>query len=479
MARKRTSAPASGELFDRGALGRAVKPAAPRRARGGRATKPALNATEEAELSGPISPARDLDPRSAVAASGPLLGPPKHSAAPPLMAPPLMDSSPPAAAPVLPAPDAEPEDSLLPAAFAPPASLGDADDDAPALQAPLVLGGPRSAPAPAPTGPVEHDLEFAGGIHLTNTVLWCDCDRRRDLSFISHAHMEFVGKNRRILATDKTLKILTRGSGKVDALTSPYRRRFTLGPLELELHPAGHVLGSAQLLVERAGRRVVYTHDVCTRTMATVERAKPVECDVLALPATYGLPLYRFPPREEVAAGLRAFVERALSDGATPVLFAETIGLAQEVMRIVGEAGFKLRVQGSIYDVAKIYVEFGISLPNARRFGGTPGRDEVVVFPPILRKHAAIRKLKKLRTAIVSGRAVEPGFAFTQRVDEAFALGDAVDHQELLAFIRDTGARDVYLTGGFVEELAAELRTRGVRVLPLVAPQQLSLSLKL
>lgn len=480
MARKRTSVPASGELFDRGALGRAAKPAAPRRARGGRATKPALNAEEEAELSGPISPARDLDLRGPGASEGPLTALPKHKPSPPALAPPLVDSSPPAAAPPLPTPDAEPEDSLLPVATARAPSADDDDDDAPALPVPLVLSGPRASPPPAPSSaPVEHDLEFAGGIHLTHTVLWCDCDRRRDLSFISHAHMEFVGKNRRILATDKTLKILTRGSGKVDALTSPYRRRFTLGPLELELHPAGHVLGSAQLLVERAGRRIVYTHDVSTRTMATVERAKPIECDVLALPATYGLPLYRFPPREEVAAGLRAFVERALSDGATPVLFAETIGLAQEVMRIVGEAGFKLRVQGSIYDVAKIYVEFGISLPNARRFGGTPGRDEVVVFPPILRKHAAIRKLKKLRTAIVSGRAVEPGFAFTQRVDEAFALGDAVDHAELLAFIRDTGARDVYLTGGFVEELAVELRARGVRVLPLVAPQQLSLSLKL
>jgi putative mRNA 3-end processing factor len=479
MARKRTSAPASGELFDRGALGRAAKPALPRRARGGRAAKPALNAEEEAELSGPISPARDLDPRAPGPSDGPLSGPPKHKPSPPALAPPLVESSPPSAAPPLPA-DTELEDSLLPAAAArPPSPDEDDEHEVPALQAPLILTGPRPTPATVPAGPVEHDLEFAGGIHLTNTVLWCDCDRRRDLSFISHAHMEFVGKNRRILATDKTLKILTRGSGKVDALTSPYRRRFTLGPLELELHPAGHVLGSAQLLVERAGRRIVYTHDVCTRTMATVERARPVECDILAIPATYGLPLYRFPPREEVAAGIRAFVERALSDGATPVLFAETIGLAQEVMRIVGEAGFKLRVQGSIYDVAKIYVEFGISLPNARRFGGTPGRDEVVVFPPILRKHAAIRKLKKLRTAIVSGRAAEPGFAFTQRVDEAFALGDAVDHDELLTFIRDTGARDVYLTGGFVEELAVELRARGVRVLPLVAPQQLSLSLKL
>ncbi len=470
MSRKRTSAPPSGELFDRGSLGRSAKPAAPRRARGARSTKSAVVVVEEdelappaSELSGPIVVARE---RSA--------GLIEHREAPRAVGVrelfahdgPRIDER------------ALIDDGSSYGAGRAPHDDEDDDTERALAPAPLVLGGPRpvaAAPAGIAAATTDHDFEYAGGIHLTGTVLWCDCDRRRDLSFISNAHMEFVGKNRRILATDKTLKILTRGAGKVDALTSPYRRRFTLGPLELEMHPAGHVLGSAQLLVEREGRRIVYTHDVSTRQMATVERARPIECDVLAIPATYGLPLYRFPPREEVAAGVRAFVARALEDNATPVLFAETVGLAQELMRIVGEAGHKMRVQGSIYDVAKIYVEFGVSLPNARRFGGTPGRDEVVIFPPILRKHAAIKKLKKLRTAMVSGRAVEPGFAFTQRVDEAFALADTVDHDELLTFIEGTGARDVYLTGGYVEELGAELRAKGLRVRSLLAPQQLPL----
>lgn len=461
MARKRTSAPPSGELFDRGSLGRSAKPAAPRRARGPRVPRKGLpGEDEDAGLSGPIDPARDL-----ASPTGGLFAPDTMH----IDERALIDEG--ASYALDAVPDAWDGDPVPAGAL----DALDGDGASPASE-PLVLHGhPEVSVDPAPT--IDHDFEFAGGVHLTGTVLWFDCERRRDLSFISHAHMEFVGKNRRILATDKTLKILTRGSGKVEALTSPYRRRFTLGPLELEMHPAGHVLGSAQLLIHRGDRRIVYTHDVSTRALATVERAKPIECDVLALPATYGLPMYRFPPREEVASGVRAFVARAFEDNATPVFFAETIGLAQELMRIIGEAGHKMRVQGSIYDVAKIYVEFGVSLPNARRFGGTPARDEVVIFPPILRKHAAIKKLKKMRTAMVSGRAVEPGFAFTQRVDEAFALADVCDHDELLTFVRDTGARDVYLTGGHVEEFGAELRALGLRVFPLVAPLQLLLRL--
>jgi putative mRNA 3-end processing factor len=319
------------------------------------------------------------------------------------------------------------------------------------------------------------EFEYVGGIHLTDSVLWCDCDRRRDLVFLSHAHADFIGKHRRILATDKTVRILTHATGKVDALTSPYRRRFTLGPLSLEMHPAGHVLGSAQILIERGGRRLVYTSDVNTRPSATAEKAKPLECDVLSVPATYGLPLYRFPPREEVIVSIRQFIDACLNDGANPVLIAERVGLSQELMRVLGEAGYKLRVHGSIYEVAKVYRELGISLPNARRFGGTPARDEVVIFPPVLRKHAAIRKLRKSRTAMVTGRAVEPGFAVQQRVDAAFPLADACDYEDLKRFIKGTGAAEVYLTGGFVEELSADLRAEGVRVFSLVPPKQLAL----
>lgn len=352
--------------------------------------------------------------------------------------------------------------------------------DAAEAGASIVAEGPApdlapSEPTPRAPGEPFREFEYAAGIHLTDSILWCDADRRRDLVFLSHAHSDYIGKNRRILATDKTVKILTRASGKVDALTSPYRRRFTLGPLSLEMHPAGHVLGSAQLLIERGGRRIVYSCDVSTRPTSTVEKAKPVACDVLALPATYGLPIYKFPPREEVVERIKKFIERCFEEHATPVLFAEQIGLSQELMSSLGQAGFKLRVHGSIYDVAKIYRELGVTLPGSRRFSGTPSRDEVVIFPPILRKDAAIRKLKKFKSAIVSGRAVEPGFAFTQRVDEAFPLANCADHDELLAFIKETGAQEIYLTEGYMEEFATELRAIGYRAFPVLPPQQLKL----
>lgn len=324
-------------------------------------------------------------------------------------------------------------------------------------------------------GEPAREFEYNGGIHLTDSILWCDADRRTDLSFISHAHNDFIGKNRRILATDKTVRIITRASGKVEALTSPYRRSFTLGPLTMEMHPAGHILGSAQLLITRNDKRLVYTNDVNPRQTATTERAKPIPCDTLVIPATYGLPMFRFPPREEVYEQIKTFVERCLEDKATPVLIANQIGTSQELMRLLGEAGFRLRVHRSIYDVAKIYRDLGVNLPGSRRFAGTPARDEVVIFPPILRKHASIRKLRKSQTAMVSGNSADQGYVFRHRVDQAFILSDTADYEDLITFIIETGASEVYLSSGYIDELSADLRARGVRVYSLVKPEQLSL----
>lgn len=342
---------------------------------------------------------------------------------------------------------------------------------------------PEEPPPPAPQSKRQslyfdepfREFEHNGGVHLADSILWCDADRKNDLCFISHSHADYIGKNRRILATDTTVRILTRGTGKIDSLTSPYRRRFTLGPLDLEMHPAGHVLGAAQLLIVRDGRRIVYTSDVNTRETATAERAEPIPCDVLALPATYGSAMYAFPPREEVVAGIEKFVEDCLNDRATPVLIANQVGTSQELMQILGKAGHRLRVHRSIYDVAKIYKELGINLPGSRRFQGSPAKDEVVIFPPILRRHASIRKLRKYRTALVTGRALDEAFVHRHRVDTAFPLSDSADHKELLAFVEATQASEIYLVGGHIEEFGATLRSRGHRVFSLIPPQQLSL----
>ena len=105
------------------------------------------------------------------------------------------------------------------------------------------------------------------GLHLTGTPLWFDARRKSELSFVSHAHSDHMARHKRVIATAATLKLMAHRLGPVNSpLSVPFNRMFELGPLVLELLPAGHILGSAQIRVTHAdGTRVVYTGDLNTQ----------------------------------------------------------------------------------------------------------------------------------------------------------------------------------------------------------------------
>src|SRR5437660_152435 len=117
-------------------------------------------------------------------------------------------------------------------------------------------------------------------LHLTGTPLALDATRKAPLCFVSHAHTDHIGRHERTIATAATLRFMAHRLGKVGSpLAVPYRRPFELGPLVLELLPAGHILGSAQLRVIRAdGTRVVYTGDLNVAPSLTAEPLEVAEC---------------------------------------------------------------------------------------------------------------------------------------------------------------------------------------------------------
>lgn len=336
---------------------------------------------------------------------------------------------------------------------------------------PLLLR-PPTAPRPRPERS-EREVELNAGVHLVDSVLWFDTARRADPTFLSSALVEHPGKNRRVLCTVPTAALLSRGKAKLGAVTAPYGQRFQLGQLNLSFHPAGRLLGSAQLLVEREGRRVLYTNGVKLRPSFTAEAFEAVRCDALVCAAPYFG--FHFPPQEEVHAQILSFVEETLAARRCPVLLASALGAAQELMQLLAEAGHRLRVHRSVHEVSKVYRGLGIALPEARRFTSTTTKDEVLILPPILRNHPSVRKLREPRLAWIGGRAADAEYIYRARVDAAFALSSQADSAELLRFVEESGARDVYLMGEGVEPFAQALRAQGLRVFPLRPPEQLRL----
>ena len=316
-----------------------------------------------------------------------------------------------------------------------------------------------------------------GGLLLTGTCLWLDARRKAEVSFVSHAHSDHIGRHERVIATSATLRLMAHRLGKASgALAVPYHRPFELGPLLIELLPAGHILGSAQIRVTREdGLRVAYTGDLNLQRSLTAEPAQVAECDVLVIESTFGHPRYVFPPREKVLANVEAWVREQLSRGVSPLLLGYPVGKSQEAMKHLSGRGLDLCAHPSIHDITQLYRECGVGIERLRRFDGKLREGEVGVFPPGFVRGRAIARLQPCATAVLTGWALDAGMVRRYGADVAFPLSDHADAPSLLRYARATGAAEVLTCHGFAEELARTLRDAGIEARPISVPRQLEL----
>ena len=318
-----------------------------------------------------------------------------------------------------------------------------------------------------------------GQLKVAQSGLFLDAHRRSACAFVSHAHGDHIARHERTIATGATVALMRHRLGakvKGEALSVDYRKPFGLGELTLELFPAGHVLGSAQLRATRSGVALGYSGDLCLEPTLTAEQAEVLECDVLVLESTFGLPRYVFPPKEETLAAIRRFVDDALSDGVTPVLLGYAVGKAQEILAFLTRAGYRCRAHPVVHAVNRVYEAHGVALPGVRALDPDEpvAADEVVVAPPNLARSPAMRGVRRRRTAFLSGWAVD-GDRFFRNVDAAFPLSDHADFPSLVRYAKATGARRVFTVHGHAAPLAAALRREGIRAEPLEETRQLEL----
>ena len=196
--------------------------------------------------------------------------------------------------------------------------------------------------------------------------LWIDSMRRRERGYVSHGHADHAREHATVVATPNTAAICRsrfRGASATfeeHAFNEPWMEREH----RLTLFSAGHVLGSAQLMIEGERGSFVYTGDFKLAPSLTVEPTEVKRCDVVLMECTFGRPHYVFPPRDEVAGEMVAFARETLEAEAIPVFYAYSLGKAQEAMAILGGAGVPLAVHGAIDAMAQVYAARGVALPS-------------------------------------------------------------------------------------------------------------------
>jgi Cft2 family RNA processing exonuclease len=225
----------------------------------------------------------------------------------------------------------------------------------------------------------------------------------------------------------------------------PFGQPLTWDNLTLTTHPAGHVFGSAMLQVAGPHGTLLYTGDFKLRPSSTAETAAPP-----------GDPRYRLPPRDEVIAQLALVVRRTLDAGRTPVVQAYVLGKAQEVTRILSDAGFRVVQHPLVYAISEIYQAHGCDLGTLELCDGPPPDDAVVVAPPRSQKSAALVGLRRPVTIAVTGWAVDPAWRYRLGADYALPLSDHADFDELVECVERVEPEVIFCThgpAGFVEIL--------------------------
>jgi metallo-beta-lactamase superfamily protein len=323
---------------------------------------------------------------------------------------------------------------------------------------------------------IGYPILWDSGVFLPEQGLWLDPRRPRPRAVISHAHSDHVAAHPLAYATPATRRLVTHrrpSPGTVEAV--PYGERVELPRCWLTFYSAGHVLGSAQTLLETDFGRILYTGDLKTRLGFTSAPAVPRPADVLVLESTFGKPRYRFPDSAEVIAAVVRWCREVLDGGITPVLLGYSLGKGQEILSALAAEGLGIALHPSLFGVTEVYRELGCEFPAYRRLGDAGWGPTVVITPPSARRTSLRDQIGEFKTAALTGWAMDSSLQDRLGVDAVFPLSDHADFEELCDYAEQVNASMTYTVLGFDDDLAMHLRRRGLRAKPLGAVDQLRL----
>jgi putative mRNA 3-end processing factor len=313
----------------------------------------------------------------------------------------------------------------------------------------------------------------ASGLSCAAGDFFIDPWRRVERAVITHAHADHArsGCGRYLCAAPGKPVLRTRmgGNATIDALR--YGETTSINGVTVSLHPAGHVLGSAQVRVEHKGQVWVVTGDYKLQADPTCAAYEPVACDVLITESTFGLPVYRWPDPAGVAAEINAWWRSNRDAGRTSVILAYALGKAQRIAALVDPEIGPIVAHGAVMKLVEAYRASGVRLPaidrvppRARRVGN--GR-ALVIAPPSVLGSPWLKLFGESSVAVASGWMTVRGVRRRRAVEKGFVVSDHADFPGLLAAVEASRARRVLVTHGFADVMARLLRERGLDAAPL------------
>ncbi len=253
--------------------------------------------------------------------------------------------------------------------------------------------------------------------------------------------------------------------------TQKYGDVADINGVKVSFHPAGHVLGSAQVRIEYKGEIWVVSGDYKLMPDATCAPFEPVKCHNFITEATFGLPIYRWVPTGEIFEQINSWWRRNIDKGKASVIFAYSLGKSQRVMNGIDRSIGRIFTHGAVERLTQAYRESGVDLPKTTYVGSVTNRKEfagsLIVAPPSAQASTWLRRFGLHSTGFASGWMMIRGARRQRAVDRGFVLSDHADWPELLTAIASAEAETVYVTHGFSDEVVRFLKETGTNAVPL------------
>lgn len=308
------------------------------------------------------------------------------------------------------------------------------------------------------------------GLYCPLADLYVDPTRPVDRALITHGHSDHARAGHgAVMATPETLAIMAARygpefAGSTQALA--YGETIELGGARFRLAPAGHVLGSAQAVVEAVGCRIVVSGDYKRQADPTCAPFEVVPCDVFITEATFGLPVFKHPTAEHEVQKLLASV--AMFPESAHLVGAYALGKAQRVMATLRALGWDkpIFVHGAVVELTKLYQSFGVELGDVQHVETAPKSfyaGAIVICPPGAMQQPWARRFPEPVHAFASGWMRIRARARQSGIELPLVISDHADWPDLRRTILDTGAPEIWITHGEADALEHWCKGQGLR----------------
>jgi putative mRNA 3-end processing factor len=319
-------------------------------------------------------------------------------------------------------------------------------------------------------------------LRLTGRGLYCEAGnfyidpwQPVERAIVTHAHGDHLSRDSRayLFARPSERLVALRLERRHGLQPLDYGERIRLDDVTVSLHPAGHILGSAQVRVERGGEVWVFTGDYKTQPDPTCDPFELVPCHTFITEATFGLPIYRWPDPAEEFEKINAWWRGNQDEGVTSVIYGYSLGKAQRILAGIDASTGPVYTHGAVERLNEAYRKSGVKLPPAPRATQVerPQWDKALIIAPLsARATPWTRRFGVQSSGFASGWMRVRGARRRRAVDRGFVLSDHVDWPALLEVIRQTGAQRIFVTHGYTHVLARWLSEQGLESYPLETP---------